>query len=43
MKNYQKPLLEVMNLTVDAAIAISVIQSEPTVEDNSDDSENLSI
>lgn len=40
MKSYQKPLLEVMNLTVDAAIA-TVIKSEPYVEDNDDD--NLSV
>ena len=33
MKTYQKPLLEVMELTADEALA-AVVQSEPTVEDD---------
>ena len=33
MKTYQKPLLEVMELTADEAMA-AVVQSEPTVEDD---------
>lgn len=36
MKTYQKPLLEVLELTADEALA-AVIRSEPTVEDNDDD------
>lgn len=36
MKTYQKPLLEVLELTADEALA-AVIQSEPTIEDNDDD------
>lgn len=36
MKNYQKPILTVLELTADAALA-AVIQSEPTVEDNDGD------
>ena len=36
MKTYQKPLLEVLDLTVDTALA-AVDQSEPTVEDNDED------
>ncbi len=36
MKTYQKPLLSVLELTSDEALA-AVIQSEPTVEDNDDD------
>ena len=36
MKAYVKPLLEVMELIADEALA-AVIQSEPTVEDNDDD------
>ncbi len=36
MKQYNAPLLEVLNLTADEALA-AVIQSEPTVEDNDDD------
>lgn len=33
MKTYQKPLLEVLELTADEAIA-AVVQSEPIVEDD---------
>ena len=33
MKQYTKPLLEVLELMADEALA-AVIQSEPTVEDN---------
>ncbi len=36
MKLYSKPLLEVLELTTDEALA-AIIQSEPTVEDNDDD------
>lgn len=36
MKTYQKPLLEVLELTADASLA-AVIYSEPSVEDNDDD------
>ena len=36
MKQYTKPLLEVLNLAADEALAV-VVQSEPTVEDNDDD------
>ena len=35
MKHYTTPMLEVYELTVDAALS-AVIQSEPTVEDNDD-------
>ena len=38
MKTYQKPLLEVLELAADEALA-AVIQSEPTVEDNQTDDE----
>jgi hypothetical protein len=41
MKKYQKPLLEVLELEADKALA-AVIQSEPTVEDNEDD-DDLSV
>ncbi len=36
MKQYTKPLLDVLELTAEEALA-AVIQSEPTVEDNDDD------
>lgn len=36
MKQYTAPLLEVLTLTADEALA-AVIQSEPTVEDNDED------
>ncbi len=36
MKQYTKPLVDVLELTADEALA-AVIQSEPTVEDNDDD------
>ena len=36
MKQYITPLLEVLELTADEALA-AVIQSEPTVEDNDED------
>ncbi len=36
MKSYSKPLLEVLELAADEALA-AIIQSEPTVEDNDDD------
>ena len=36
MKQYITPLLEVLELTADDAIA-AVVQSEPTVEDNDED------
>ena len=36
MKQYTAPLLEVLELTTDEALA-AVIQSEPTVEDNDED------
>ncbi len=36
MKQYQKPLLEVLELAADEALA-AVVRSEPTVEDNDDD------
>ncbi len=36
MKNYQKPLLEVLELVADEALA-AVISSEPMVEDDLDD------
>lgn len=34
MKPYQSPVLERFLLTVDEAIAVVVIKSEPTVEDD---------
>ena len=36
MKQYITPLLEVLELTADEALA-AVVQSEPTVEDNDED------
>lgn len=36
MKQYTKPLVEVLELMVDKALA-AVVQSEPTVEDNDND------
>ncbi len=36
MKQYTKPLMDVLELTADEALA-AVVQSEPTVEDNDDD------
>ena len=36
MKQYTKPLLDVLELTADETLA-AVVRSEPTVEDNDDD------
>ena len=36
MKTYQKPLLEVLELIADEALA-AVVQSEPTVEDTDEE------
>ncbi len=36
MKNYEAPMLELLVLYSDTALA-AVIQSEPTVEDNDED------
>ena len=42
MKTYRKPLLEVLELAADEALA-AVIQSEPVVEDTDEDIDELSV
>lgn len=36
MKNYTKPMLEVLNLTADESLAVNISQGENEVVDNDD-------